>query len=260
MNDERVTALPLNFESPHELRARIERYLCELEPSLDFGNPLLNFFVSNQGALMNKWLHYFDIYDRHFKRYRGAPVRMLEIGVYHGGSLGMWRDYFGDGLQLIGVDINPRAKAFEAPGVSVRIGDQSDPEFLKKLRDEFGEVDIILDDGGHSCHQQITSYRHLYDMVAPNGVYMVEDVHTSYWQEYGGGLQRPESFLEFSKHWVDELNSFHVREWLPEQHSSLARSAHSVTFYDSIVAVEKRPKRPPVAKMTGQMSFLGMDE
>ena len=225
-----------------------------------FRNPLLGYFVTNQGALVNKWLHYFDIYDQHFKRYRNGPVRMLEIGVYHGGSLNMWKDYFGDGLQLIGVDINPRAKTFEAPGVAVRIGDQSDPEFLKQLRDEFGQVDIVLDDGGHSCLQQITSYRALYDMVAPDGVYMVEDVHTSYWQEYGGGLKRPDSFLEFSKQWIDELNSFHVREWKPEEFTSLARSARSVTFYDSIVAVEKRPKSPPVAKMTGRMSFLGMDE
>ena len=247
-------------QTPTSGQLHLERYLSALDPSLDFSNPLLKFFITDQGALMNKWLHYFDIYDRHFKRYRDRPVRMLEIGVYHGGSLDMWKDYFGAGLQLIGVDINPRAKTFETQGVDIRIGDQSDPIFLQQLRDEFGEVDIILDDGGHSCHQQITSYRSLYDMVASDGIYMVEDVHTSYWDEYGGGLNRPESFLEFSKHWVDEINSFHVRDWQPDQYTSLAGSAHSVTFYDSIVAVEKRPKNPPIAKMTGRMSFLGMDE
>lgn len=221
---------------------------------------MLRFFLTNQGALMNKWLHYFDIYERHFARYRDRPVRMLEIGIYHGGSLAMWRDYFGDQLELFGVDINPRATKFADERTKVFIGDQSDPAFLAGIKAEVGEVDILLDDGGHACYQQIASYRALYDMVAADGVYMVEDVHTSYWNEYGGGLKHDSSFVEFSKNWIDELNSYHVRQWESEKFSSLAMSAHSVSFYDSIVVVEKRPKVPPVAKMTGRMSFLGMDE
>jgi len=243
-----------------EATDRVARYLLTLDPNLNIDNPLLRFFLANQGALMNKWLHYFDVYERHFQRFRGKPVRMLEIGVYHGGSLSMWKDYFGDQLQLFGVDINSRAQKFAGAQTQIFIGDQSDPVFLKSLRRDIGQVDIVLDDGGHACYQQIASYRELYDMVAPDGVYMVEDVHTSYWDEYGGGLKRADSFLEFSKQWVDELNSYHVREWQPKQHSMLARSAHSVSFYDSIVAIEKRPKAPPFAKMTGRMSFLGMDE
>jgi hypothetical protein len=235
-------------------------YVHVLAPYANLDNPLLHFFLSNRGPLMNKWLHYFDIYDKHFHRYRGKPVRMIEIGIYHGGSLSMWKDYFGDKLELFGVDINPRAEKFADERTKVYIGDQSDPAFLASMRSEIGQVDIVLDDGGHACYQQIASYRGLFDMVAPDGVYMIEDCHTSYWDEYGGGLHRKDSFLEFTKQWIDEVNSYHVRDWKPEQYSSLARSAHCVSFYDSVVVVEKRPKAPPVAKMTGRMSFLGMDE
>jgi hypothetical protein len=238
----------------------LHTYVCELDPYMDSNNPLLRFFLTNKGALMNKWLHYFDIYDKHFSRYRGQKVRMLEIGIYHGGSLSMWKDYFGNRLELFGIDINPRAKTFADERTTVFIGDQSDPKFLAEVRGKMGVVDVVLDDGGHACYQQIASYKELYDIVAENGVYMVEDCHTSYWYEYGGGLDRADSFMQYSKRWVDELNSYHVREWSADRYSSLARSAHSVTYYDSVVVIEKRPKSPPVAKMTGKMSFLGMDE
>jgi Methyltransferase domain len=223
-------------------------------------NPLQEYFERNQGPLLNKWMHYFDIYDRHFARFRGREIVMVEIGIYHGGSLGMWKSYFGPRAQLIGVDINPRALKFADDQVTVIIGDQSDRAFLRNLRSRYPRIDILLDDGGHSMKQQIATFEELFDAVADDGVYMVEDAHTSYWQEYGGGLGAKGSFLEYTKHLVDQLNAWHVREWAAGEKSAFARSAWSLSWYDSVVAIEKRPKSPPEAKMTGKMSFLAMDE
>ncbi|MGA8031223.1 MAG: class I SAM-dependent methyltransferase, partial [Casimicrobiaceae bacterium] len=88
-------------------------------------NPLEDYFLRNRDALLNKWFHYFDVYDRHFARFRGREIVMVEIGVYHGGSLGMWKSYFGPQTRLVGVDINPRARKFADEQVDIVIGDQS---------------------------------------------------------------------------------------------------------------------------------------
>lgn len=223
-------------------------------------NPLEAYFCSNRGPLLNKWLHYFDIYDRHFSRYRGKPVVMIEIGVFHGGSLGMWKEYFGPQARIIGVDINPRARRFADDQVEIVIGDQSDRAFLRSLCERYPRVDILLDDGGHSMEQQITTFEETFEAVAEDGVYMVEDTHTSYWPEYGGGLDEPASFLKRTHALIDQLNAWHVREWEGAVKSAFARSAWSISYYDSIVAIEKRPKRPPEALMTGRLSFLSLDE
>jgi hypothetical protein len=223
-------------------------------------NPLHAWFETNRGPLVHKWLHYFDVYHRHFARFRGRDIVMLEIGVYHGGSLDMWRSYFGTQAKLVGVDINPRAKKFAGDNIDIVIGDQSDRGFLRELRARYPTVDLLLDDGGHSMAQQITSFEELYGAVVADGVYMVEDVHTSYWPEFGGALRTPGSFIEFTKRLVDELNAWHVREWKDAARSEFARSAWSLSFYDSIVVIEKRPKDPPESRMTGKLSFLLLDE
>ena len=185
---------------------------------------------------------------------------MMEIGVYHGGSLGMWKSYFGPRARFVGVDINPRALKFADDRVDIVIGDQSDRAFLRTLRDRYRRIDVLLDDGGHGMEQQIVTFEELFDAVADDGVYLVEDTHTSYWPEYGGGLDAPGSFIEFSKHLADQLNAWHVREWKDTERSRFARSAWSLTYYDSVVAIEKRPKMPPEARMTGKVSFLALDE
>jgi len=223
-------------------------------------NPLRAYFDANQGPLLNKWLHYFDIYDRHFSRFRGRDIVMVEIGVYHGGSLAMWKAYFGPRARLVGVDVNPRAQKFADDQVAIVIGDQSDRAFLRSLRESYPRIDVLLDDGGHSMEQQIVTFEELYDAVSEDGVYMVEDTHTSYWPEYGGGLGAQGSFVEYTKRLVDELHAWHVREWEDQPKSAFARSAWSVSWYDSILAIEKRPKEPPEARMTGRLSFLALDE
>lgn len=217
-------------------------------------NDLQAYFEANDDREIHKWTHYFDIYDRYFSRYRGTDVHILEIGVSQGGSLQMWKDYFGPKARIYGVDINPDCKKFEEEQVQIFIGDQTDRAFLGSLRAQIPRIDILLDDGGHTCEQQIVTYEELFPAIEENGVYLCEDLHTSYWKNFGGGLGRSTSFIEYAKHFIDQLNAWHSREDKLKV-DDFTRSAYGVHFYDSIAVVEKRPMTPPETKVTGHASI-----
>jgi O-antigen biosynthesis protein len=218
-------------------------------------NDLQRYFESNQGRLIHKWTHYFDIYDRHFSRFRNTDVHILEIGIYHGGSLQMWRDYFGPHAKIIGIDIDPRCKEFEEEGTDILIGSQEDRAFLAQVRAQYPRIDILLDDGGHTMRQQIVTFEELFPHVRQNGVYLCEDLHTSYWQSYQGGFRQPTSFIEYSKAFIDNLNAWHSRD--PESFpvTDFTRSAYSMNYYDSVLVIEKRSLEPPTDLMTGHLSL-----
>lgn len=203
-------------------------------------NDLRRYFDSNQGRLLHKWLHYFEIYDHHFNRYRGKPVNILEIGVFHGGSIKLWKDYFGAQAKIFGVDIDARCKQFEEENVQIFIGDQGDPAFLHQLKGKIPHPDILIDDGGHLMHQQIVTFQELYPFVADDGIYLCEDLHTSYWPEWGGGVRRPGTFVEFAKQLVDTLHGYYSKDPARLSPTSITRSAHSLHFYDSMLVIEKQ--------------------
>ena len=206
-------------------------------------NDLENYFYNNKNnRLVSKWFHYFDIYERYFSRYRNQPVSILEIGIYHGGSLQMWKDYFGDKVKVYGIDIDPKCKAFEEENISIFIGSQSDREFLRELKTQIPPVDIILDDGGHTMEQQRVSFEELFDHVKEDGIYICEDTHTSYWPDHGGGYRRRGTFVEYSKNLIECLNIWHIKRCKVDDFS---RSLYSISFYDSIIVFEKRPREKP---------------
>lgn len=218
-------------------------------------NDLRRYFDNNPGRLLHKWQHYFEIYDHHFSRYRGKPVTILEIGVFHGGSLQLWKSYFGPQAKIYGVDIDPRCKQFEEENVQILIGDQADRDFLRKLKEEIPRPDILIDDGGHLMHQQIITFEELYPFVADDGIYLCEDLHTSYWPEWGGGLRRSGTFIEYAKQLVDALNGFYIKPpgRVP---ATITQSAHSLHFYDSVMVVEKqRRDAPPEDSRSGMPVF-----
>jgi cephalosporin hydroxylase len=157
--------------------------------------------------LIHKWIHYFDIYDRHFSPYRGRKVNIVEFGVSQGGSLQMWRDYFGRRATITGVDVDPRCAKLTDKGVNVVIGDQEDRKFLNDLADRVGEIDIVIDDGGHTMGQQIATFEELWPRVRDGGIFLVEDLHTSYWPKYGGGYKRSGTFIEYAKNLIDRKYS-----------------------------------------------------
>ena len=101
-------------------------------------------FENHTGNLIHKWDHYFEIYDRHFRDYIGKEVTILEIGVSQGGSIDLWKKYFGDNLRYYGVDINPKCKQFESENVKIFIGSQEDKNFLESIKAELPDLDKVF--------------------------------------------------------------------------------------------------------------------
>lgn len=145
------------------------------------------------GPGIYKWEHYFDIYDRHLSRFRGQDVRLLEIGVAGGGSLGMWREYLGPSAQICGIDVDAECKRFEGNGIEVVIGDQGNPAFWDSFLHSHEAIDIVIDDGGHQPEQQAVTLEALLPSISPGGVYVCEDIHGPFqpFHAFLDGLTRP---------------------------------------------------------------------
>jgi hypothetical protein len=195
------------------------------------------FHGNGERRVIHKWKHYFPIYERHFAPFVNHSVTLLEIGCGDGGSLEMWKRYLGPHAQIVGVDIEPRCAAFEDDQIAVRIGSQDDTVFLDRVLDEFGPCEVVIDDGSHVMAQVAASFAHLYPRLPKNGVYVVEDLHTAYWPEYGGGLRKPGTFIEIAKSLIDELNADHARGATAP--TEFTRSTHAMCFYDSVVVFER---------------------
>jgi cephalosporin hydroxylase len=217
-------------------------------------NDLEKYFKANTKRRIFKWQHYFEIYDRHFSKFRNKEIHLLEIGVLHGGSLQMWKDYFGAKIKIYGMDINPECKKFEEENIQIFIGSQSDRSFLREIKKQIPQVDILIDDGGHTMEQQITSFEELFGHVTADGVYLVEDLHTSYWEEFGGGYKKNGTFIEYSKNFIDYINAFHSKEDSLKV-NSFTESAHSLHYYDSVLVIEKREMEKPFTLKTGKKSY-----
>jgi hypothetical protein len=181
-----------------------------------------------------KWDNYFNIYDNIFKKFVNKKITFVEVGIGNGGSLFMWRKFFGKKAKIIGIELNPDAKKLEKFGFQISIGDQSDPRFWKSFYKKNGKIDILLDDGGHRNIQQITTFMESYDHIKPNGIIVVEDTHTSYMKKKGFKNPSNYSFINFSKLVVENM---HRRNPLIAKNlNKLSKKIESIFYYDSIVS------------------------
>jgi len=219
--------------------------IAEVKAMLADPTSALARLVSGRRRDLVKWLHYFEIYDRHLARFRGRAVHLVEVGVAAGGSLQMWRDYLGPQAVVHGVDIDAAARALQAEGFVIHIGDQADPAFLARLRSEIPRLDVLIDDGGHRMQQQLATFEALYPHLAADGLYLCEDLHTSYLRRYGGGYRAAASFVERSKDWIDLLNAWHAEDERLRV-AEFTRTTWSMHYYDSMLVIEKRPRHPPM--------------
>ena len=162
-------------------------------------------------------------------------MNVLEVGIYSGGSLQMWRSYFGADCHIYGVDIEEACKAYENDHISVFIGDQADRTFWRNLRNNVKDIDIVIDDGGHTPEQQQITLEELLPNLSPGGVYLCEDVHGSF-----------NRFSAFASALVYELNSFRSLSGslLQSSASPFQSAIHSIHFYPYVVVIEKH-RTPP---------------
>jgi hypothetical protein len=200
-------------------------------------------FFGHKGRLAHKWIHYLDIYERHFAVYRNTPVRMLEIGVAEGGSLEMWREYFGPDATIFGIDVNPECETLTTPPNQVRIGSQDDPDFLRSVVNEIGTPDIILDDGSHRASHQRVSFDTLFPLLRFGGLYVLEDLHTSYFQgAFEGGYRRKGTAIERVKDAIDDMHAwYHNKPTTTPARDQIG----AIHIYDSITVIEKKQNERP---------------
>jgi len=202
-------------------------------------------YFAHKGRPVTKWVDYLDLYDRHLSRFRNTPVRMLEIGVLNGGSLELWREYFGPQATVFGIDIMPDCtNRVDAPN-QVRSGSQDDPAFLLRVVREMGGVDIVLDDGSHNGRHQRASLKALFPLLSVDGIYAIEDLHTSYWPgDWEGGYNRPGTGIETIKQLLDDMHA-----WFHDKSESLIQKNEisGIHAYESLVFIDKGRKKKPVA-------------
>jgi len=208
-----------------------------------YSGPLLDIFVGNKGAGVHKWHHYIPIYDMYFARRRGTALRFLEIGVNKGGSLQVWREYFGKDATIFGIDINPECAEFDDQAGQVRIGSQDDPEFLNKVVDEMGGIDVVLDDGSHQMRHIKKSLQVLFPRLETGGTYMIEDLHTAYMPKFGGGLDERGNFFNSARRIIDDMHRWYHNK--PIRHLATAGEVSGLHVHDSIVVLDKAAVTAP---------------
>jgi cephalosporin hydroxylase len=215
-------------------------------------NDLEKYFYQNKGRFIDRWSHYFDIYDQYFSKYRGKEIVVVEIGVLEGGGLLMWKNYFGEKAKIYGIDINSEcANKIQYPNIEVIIGSQSDREFLRKLKTQIPKIDILIDDGGHHMDQQIITFEELFDYIKDDGIYLCEDLHTSYWEYFEGGFKAPNSFIEYSKNFIEQLHAYTAtRPEMPVTY--FTEHVNAIHYYDSVLVIEKKLRNKPLSMRTGR--------
>jgi hypothetical protein len=192
---------------------------------------IVNAYLSSP-YLSIKHTSYFHVYEQLLSRFIGQPITFVEVGVYNGGSLFMWRRFFGEQARIIGVDLNPDARRWEKDGFEIWIGNQSNPDFWAEFLKSVGPIDVFLDDGGHSNIQQIQTVVSVAPSIKDNGLLLVEDTHTSYMTQFGNPSKR--SFMNFAFDIVDSINSRFPE--VTASSNSLNQHVSSVSFFESIVA------------------------
>jgi len=149
--------------------------------------------------------NYCNKYDKVLPFNRNETLTVMEIGVQGGGSIKMWEEYFYKS-NIIGIDILPECKKLETDRIKIEIGSQYDGDFLNEIGNKYGMFDMILDDGSHMNKHMIFSFEKLFPYIKSGGIYIIEDVCTSYWDYYDGGLLRYGSVIEYFKRLVDDVN------------------------------------------------------
>jgi cephalosporin hydroxylase len=232
----------------------------------------LEAYKEHNGFASHKWIHYFFIYDRIFKRFleKGQPIKMLEIGVQNGGSLEIWKKYLPQGSIIHGVDIDEKCHQLKfSENIFFHLGNAVDINFMEKTFCDT-QFDVIIDDGSHVCKDVIKTFNYLFPKLKNGGCYIVEDIHTSYWLKFGGGKYNRKSSIEYFKKLIDyginkdyieyslfdkikdkflrrknnnseiSRNISHVVEFKRNRYNvEILKSISQISFFDSICTIDK---------------------
>ena len=187
---------------------------------------------------------YLPYYATHFSPLRTKKLNLLEIGVggYRdpkkgGESLRLWQDYFRIG-QIYGIDIHDKS-ALANKRIKIFQGSQDDPSFLEAVAGKIGGIDIIIDDGSHINKHIITSFNTLFTHLNPEGIYVIEDINTSYLPSQGGSftnLCSESTSIGMVKCLIDSLHYQYIPGRTPMPLDGQITSIHC---YPQIVFIKK---------------------
>jgi len=165
------------------------------------------------GKISDKWSSYLSVYDSCFAEYKDRPLNLLEVGVQNGGSLEVWSKYFTKAQKIIGCDINPDCVklVYDDKRISVVVGDANAKDIFERIKGLSGSFDIIIDDGSHDSRDIIKTFLLYFPLLAPGGIFVVEDTHTLYWKSHHGGMNK-RTAMQFFKLLVDQMNYEHWRK------------------------------------------------
>ena len=243
---------------------------------------LSEIYDQHNDKLSVKWSSYIEKYDELFLKYKEKKVNILEIGVQNGGTLEIYSKYFKQCQNIVGVDINPKCQnlKYSDDRIKVIIGNINDD----KIKDEIlnlPKFDIIIDDGSHSSQDIIKTFILYYNHLNNNGLYIVEDLHCSYWKEYSGGLFFPISSISFFKKIVDVINYDHwgikknldwfLKPFSPNYKIDLSHldfdTINSVEFINSMCVLKKKNnklgeivKKGKISEVVPEISNMSSDD
>jgi O-antigen biosynthesis protein len=225
-------------------------------------NTLQQISQQHGGKVCDKWSLYLAEYDRIFGEFSERPVRLLEFGVQNGGSLEIWCKFFPNAERVIGCDIDPNCARllYDDPRIRLVVADANTDPAEQQISAYSSSLDIIIDDGSHRSEEIIATFSRYFKHLDYNGLYIVEDLHCSYWREFSGGtihaggLFHPGSAIAFFKMLIDIVNhehwgidkarselllSFEQRYGVHFKEDSL-RAIHSIEFVNSLCIIRKR--------------------
>ena len=219
---------------------------------------LQELYLDHHGKSSDKWSIYFNEYERAVGDFRNLEVSLLEIGVQNGGSLELWLKYFNQVKKIVGCDINPKCKdlVYEDERVSVIVADANLDDTETLITNLSKNFNIIIDDGSHTSSDIVKTFNRYFPYLSDGGIYIVEDLHCSYWHEFEGGLFDNFSSISFFKklidiinyeHWGVNISSNQILEGFEKKYGlfinkSILENIHSIEFINSMCVIRKNKK------------------
>ena len=181
---------------------------------------------------------FIEIYEKYFSPLKNEKINILEIGVDKGDSLRLWKEYFSN-AKICGIDLFEKNIVID--NVEIFIGDQSDYSFLQTIVNKYHKFDVIIDDGSHLSKHIISSFNFLFPFLNDDGIYVVEDLQTSYQPRFGGSrfnLNKKKTSMNFLKSLTDSINYEHADKPFFKK-SLFDGKIKSVNFYQNIAFIRK---------------------
>ena len=186
---------------------------------------------------------YIEIYESYFHKLKEDNLIILELGIADGKSLLTWSDYFKNS-KIVGIDIhkiNLEEKNLNRSNIDIYQGSQSDEKFISEIISQYKEFDIIIDDGSHLSKDVKKSFQLLFPVLKNKGLYVVEDIQTSYNHFFGGNpfdLKYSNSHMNFFKHLTDSINYQEIANpfYIKKKYDS---QILNISFHHNIVFLKK---------------------